>query len=103
MATPLEPNSKLQPLFDDELHPDPLPYSKLVGCLVYATITRPYITFAVHLGSQLSPLCPCLIVWIPRNICCFKSSSQMGLFICPLPSIIYEVTVTQKPIGLVIY
>uniref|UniRef100_A0A2N9HCD2 Reverse transcriptase Ty1/copia-type domain-containing protein n=1 Tax=Fagus sylvatica TaxID=28930 RepID=A0A2N9HCD2_FAGSY len=50
-STPLELNVKLntidsEPLFDATL------YQQLVGSLIYLTVTRPYLAYAVHLVSQ---------------------------------------------------
>jgi hypothetical protein len=51
VSTPLELNVKLntidsEPLFDATL------YQQLVGSLIYLTVTRPYLAYAVHLVSQ---------------------------------------------------
>lgn len=49
--TPLEVNVKLNIDSSDPLH-DPIWYYRLVGSLVYLTITRPDISYAVNLDSQ---------------------------------------------------
>lgn len=49
--TPLEVNSKLTPLDDTPLE-DATLYRQLVGSLVYLTVTRPDIAYAVHKVSQ---------------------------------------------------
>ncbi|XP_022867375.1 uncharacterized protein LOC111387092 [Olea europaea var. sylvestris] len=49
--SPLEPNIKLCPT-DGELLPDSIHYRRLVGSLIYLTVTRPDIAYAVHLVSQ---------------------------------------------------
>lgn len=49
--TPIELNLKLRPT-DGTLLPDPTLYRQLVGSLNYLTITRPDISYAVHLVSQ---------------------------------------------------
>ncbi|XP_057972819.1 uncharacterized mitochondrial protein AtMg00810-like [Malania oleifera] len=49
--SPLEPNIKLRPT-DRELLPDTTRYRQLVESLIYFTITRPDIAYAVHLVSQ---------------------------------------------------
>ena len=49
--TPVEVNLKLSK-DDGDLLPDPHTYQRLVGSLVYLTITRPDISYAVHLVSQ---------------------------------------------------
>lgn len=51
IATPLEVNVKFQQNVGDPL-PDPTLHRRLVGSLVYLTITRPDISHAVNLGSQ---------------------------------------------------
>lgn len=49
--TPLEAGVKLMPDEGQELE-DPSKYRRLVGKLIYLTITRPNISFAVSLVSQ---------------------------------------------------
>ncbi|XP_057962222.1 uncharacterized mitochondrial protein AtMg00810-like [Malania oleifera] len=49
--SPLEPNIKLRST-DGELLPDATRYQQLVGSLIYLTVTRPNIAYAVHLVSQ---------------------------------------------------
>ena len=48
--TPTELNARLTP--SRELLPDPTLYRQLVGSLVYLTVTRPDISYAVHQMSQ---------------------------------------------------
>ncbi|XP_041029051.1 uncharacterized mitochondrial protein AtMg00810-like [Juglans microcarpa x Juglans regia] len=48
---PMEQNLKLNDT-DGDLLPDPTPYRQLVGRLIYLTITRPDIVFAMNILSQ---------------------------------------------------
>ncbi|XP_074271100.1 uncharacterized protein LOC141595025 [Silene latifolia] len=48
---PMEPNHRLA-LSKAELMADPQPYRRLVGRLVYLTITRPELTYSVHILAQ---------------------------------------------------
>nr|KYP67068.1 Retrovirus-related Pol polyprotein from transposon TNT 1-94 [Cajanus cajan] len=49
--TPMEVNVKLR-WDEDELLQDPTLYKKLVGSLIYLNITRPDISFVVHLSTK---------------------------------------------------
>ena len=51
VSTPLKLNGKLNAT-DGELLPDATLYRQLVGSLIYLTITRPDLTYVVHLISQ---------------------------------------------------
>uniref|UniRef100_A0A2N9J458 Reverse transcriptase Ty1/copia-type domain-containing protein n=1 Tax=Fagus sylvatica TaxID=28930 RepID=A0A2N9J458_FAGSY len=51
--TPIELNAHLTPS-SGELLPDPTLYQQLVGSLVYLTVTRPEISFAVHQDLDVS-------------------------------------------------
>uniref|UniRef100_A0A2N9IIA8 Uncharacterized protein n=1 Tax=Fagus sylvatica TaxID=28930 RepID=A0A2N9IIA8_FAGSY len=50
LDTPIELNARLTPS-SGELLPDPTLYRQLVGSLVYLTVTRPDISYAVHQGT----------------------------------------------------
>ena len=49
--TPMEQNLRLSKFKGEELK-DPSSYRRLIGRLLYLTITRPNITFAIHKLSQ---------------------------------------------------
>uniref|UniRef100_A0ACD5UWJ1 Uncharacterized protein n=1 Tax=Avena sativa TaxID=4498 RepID=A0ACD5UWJ1_AVESA len=51
VETPMELNVKLQPTDGDHL-PEPTRYCHLVGSLVYLAVTRPGISYPVHILSQ---------------------------------------------------
>jgi len=51
VAFPMEENHKLA-LAQGPLLPDPTRYRRLIGRLIYLTITRPDLTYAVHILSQ---------------------------------------------------
>ncbi len=50
---PMESNLKLSQ-FDSVLLEDPAVYRRIVGCLLYLTITRPNISYAVQILSQFT-------------------------------------------------
>jgi hypothetical protein len=49
----MESNLKLSQ-FDGVLLEDPAVYRRIVGCLLYLTITRPNISYAVQILSQFT-------------------------------------------------
>lgn len=51
-AFPMEQNQKLA-LDSGPTYSDPPRYRRLIGRLIYLTITRPKITYSVHILSQL--------------------------------------------------
>jgi hypothetical protein len=51
VETPMELNVKLRPTDGDPL-PDPMRYRHLVGSLVYLAVTRPDLSYPVHILSQ---------------------------------------------------
>ncbi|RDX91387.1 Copia protein, partial [Mucuna pruriens] len=64
--SPTDPNWKLM-VKDGEPHSDPGRYRRLVGKLIYLTITRPDISFAVEVVSQFIPPYPRYIKKTPRQ------------------------------------
>lgn len=81
IKTPLNPRINLN-LVDDDVLDDSTRYRRLIGRLLYLTITRPNITFAVNCLSQFvqAPKVHHLQVvhHLPRYI---KSCPGIGLFI----------------------
>lgn len=51
LKVPMDIHDKLTPDAGTLLH-DPRPYQRLLGKLIYLTVTRPDITFSVHILSQ---------------------------------------------------
>ena len=80
MDTPMEVNTKYHQEVGDLLS-DPTMYRQLVGSLNYLTITRPDISFAIHLVSQFMQA-PCHIHFtiVRRIIQYLWGSSRRGLF-----------------------
>jgi hypothetical protein len=78
-TTPLEPNIHFSAT-DETMLDNPTIYRQLVGSLIYLTVTRPYISYVVHIVSQF--MCaPCTthfgaILWI---ICYIKGTFFRGL------------------------
>lgn len=50
-TSPMDPKQSLHEI-EDDLLPDPHTYQRLVGRLIYLTLTRPDIAFAVSMVSQ---------------------------------------------------
>lgn len=57
VSVPMDPKLKING-HDGDLLPDPSQYRRLIGRLLYLTLSRPDITFAVHKLSQYMPK-PC--------------------------------------------
>jgi hypothetical protein len=79
-AFPMDSNARFS-ASDGELLDDPKSYRRLIGRLLYLTITRPDLTYAVHSLSQFmqAPHKPHLdaVFWILRYI---KAAPGQGLF-----------------------
>ena len=80
-AFPMEQNHSLA-LADGPLLSDPGPYCRLVGHLVYLTITRPDIYYVVHVLTQFMQE-PCIqhwdaIIWVLRYL---KGAPGQGIFL----------------------
>uniref|UniRef100_A0A2N9GF06 Integrase catalytic domain-containing protein n=1 Tax=Fagus sylvatica TaxID=28930 RepID=A0A2N9GF06_FAGSY len=80
VATPMEPNLKLMPDEGDFID-DPDTYRRLVGKLIYLTITRPDISYAVSIVSQFmtNPRVPHMNAVI-RILKYLKNAPGRGLF-----------------------
>uniref|UniRef100_A0A2N9FV09 Integrase catalytic domain-containing protein n=1 Tax=Fagus sylvatica TaxID=28930 RepID=A0A2N9FV09_FAGSY len=80
VATPMEPNLKLMPDEGDFVD-DPDTYRRLVGKLIYLTITRPDISYAVSIVSQFmtNPRVPHMNAVI-RILKYLKNAPGRGLF-----------------------
>jgi hypothetical protein len=80
VATPMEPNLKLMPDEGDFVD-DPDTYCRLVGKLIYLTITRPDISYAVSIVSQFmtNPRVPHMNAVI-RILKYLKNAPGRGLF-----------------------
>uniref|UniRef100_A0A2N9FPR9 Integrase catalytic domain-containing protein n=1 Tax=Fagus sylvatica TaxID=28930 RepID=A0A2N9FPR9_FAGSY len=80
IATPMEPNLKLMPDEGDFVD-DPNTYRRLVGKLIYLTITRPDISYAVSIVSQFmtNPRVPHMNAVI-RILKYLKNALGRGLF-----------------------
>nr|XP_016470173.1 PREDICTED: uncharacterized mitochondrial protein AtMg00810-like [Nicotiana tabacum] len=88
IVTPMELNVKLTTVeFDTHVGPikdkaldDPGPYQRLLGHLLYLTITRPDISFVVHYLSQLMHS-PKTSHWEVARQICYVLSWSRGLIV----------------------
>lgn len=80
VKTPMNPRISLS-LDDGDLLTDSTAYRHLIGRLLYLTITRPDITYAVHALSQFvhSPTTTRLQA-VHHILCYIKSNPGLGLF-----------------------
>ena len=78
-STPLDPNVQLT-LIDDVPLDDPTLYRQFVGSLIYLTVTRPDIAFAVHIVSQFMAAPRTIHFTIVLHILCYiKGTLGHGL------------------------
>ena len=91
--SPMDPNLKLM-TYQSEVYPDPERYRRLVGKLIYLTITRPDISFTVEVVSQFMQNSH-VDHWnaVMRILRYVKRAPGQGL--------LYEERVTHKYLGIV--
>lgn len=79
--TPLEQNHRLALAEDEDLR-DPEPFRRLVGRLIYLTITRPELSYSVHTLAQFMK-CPKLAHWTAalRVVRYLKSCPGQGILL----------------------
>jgi hypothetical protein len=76
----MDPNAKFSRL-DGPLLSDPTTYRRLVGCLLYLTITRPDLSYCVQTLSQfMSAPCQSHMNAAYRVLRYLKSNPSQGLF-----------------------
>jgi Reverse transcriptase (RNA-dependent DNA polymerase) len=79
-STPIETNIKLGPE-DGELLPDIVQYQRLVGKLIYLTVTRPDIAFALSVVSQfMHAPCTSHLSTIDRILRYLKGTPGQGIW-----------------------
>jgi hypothetical protein len=80
ISIPLEQNVKLS-VDEGDLVEDTIMYRRIVGSLIYMTITRPYLSYAVGVVSQImqTPQKPHLDV-VRRILRYIKHTLQCGIF-----------------------
>ena len=77
--TPMEPNMKFKNV-GHELE-DVAMYRRMVGSLIYLTITRPNLSYANGLMSQfMQKPCKVHLVEVQRILRCVKTTYMYGLF-----------------------
>ncbi|KAL9225890.1 hypothetical protein vseg_001766 [Gypsophila vaccaria] len=89
-STPMEENHKLA-LASDALMTDPARYRRLVGRLIYLTITRPELSYSVHILSQFMQN-PTVTQWDAalRVVRYLKSSPGQGILLRADASLVLE-------------
>jgi hypothetical protein len=80
ISIPLEQNVKLS-ANEGDLVEDTTMYKRIVGSLIYMTITRPYLNYAIGVVSQFmqTPRKPHLDV-VRRMLRCIKHTLHSGIF-----------------------
>jgi hypothetical protein len=92
---PMEQNLKLSPS-DGTILSDPAPYRRLVGRLIYLTVTRPDIAYPVNILSQFmhTPREPHMAA-ATRLIRYLKSTPGQGLFLLLILTFLFKAIVIQ--------
>ncbi|GJS23648.1 retrovirus-related pol polyprotein from transposon TNT 1-94 [Tanacetum coccineum] len=82
---PIDAKAKYTPTDGDPL-PDPSLYRTIVGSLVYLTVTRPYISYAVHIMSQFVSA-PTMVHWaVVLHILRYLRGTQFQTLLFPSTS-----------------
>lgn len=81
LKVPMDPHMKLT--YDSgEPLPNPIDYQHLVGKLIYLTINRSDITFAIHVLSQFMHSPTCVHIQAARRVLIYLlGTSQQGVFL----------------------
>ncbi|KAK9190783.1 hypothetical protein WN943_019393 [Citrus x changshan-huyou] len=79
--SPIDQNHRLA-LDDGPMYSDPVRYRRLIGRLIYLTITRPELCYSVHVLAQFMQ-CPREIHWeaAARVLCYLKCHPGQGIFL----------------------
>ena len=79
--SPIDQNHRLA-LDDDPMYSDPVRYRRLIGRLIYLTITRPELCYSVHVLAQFMQ-CPREIHWevAIRVLRYLKGHQGQGIFL----------------------
>ena len=94
-STPMEQNHQLA-ADDGPLFADPSQYRRLVGRLVYLSISRPELCYSIHLLSQIMQNLVKLIGLLLFELFAFLKDHQIKVFFfASMPHLIYQFIVMQ--------